>query len=118
MFDSSDNVLNFLNTKCDKILLSDPHDTIINESASLKTGISRRAINHLLKDKSERRSKSILQDIFSQSELNDFKESLINLFNCIHAINKSESGSKFFEMQNMNRKENKIFWLMSYILRG
>jgi hypothetical protein len=108
MFDKSDNVINFLNTKCCKILLSDPHDTIINDSASLKTGISRRAINHLLKNKLEGMNKSILGDIMNHNELQNFKESLINLFNCNSALNKTESSSKIFEMQTLLKKEIKI----------
>lgn len=108
MFDKTDNVINFLNTKCHKILLSDPHDTIIKENASLKSGISSRAINHLLKNEYEGRSISILENVFNQKELHNFKEGLINLFGCNNDLNKTESSSKFFEMQNLNRKVTKI----------
>jgi len=100
------------------MLLCDPQDNIINDSASLKTGISKRAINHLLKNKTKAWSKlithdndkSILHDILEENELNNFKQSMINLVQNIKSIEKAESSKKFFEMQNLNKKQEiKIF---------
>ena len=41
-FQSTDNVDNYLNAKCYKILLNDPQDTIVLETCSLKTLISKK----------------------------------------------------------------------------
>jgi len=40
-FQSSDNVKNYLNVKCHKILLNDPNDNIVLETCSLKTLVSK-----------------------------------------------------------------------------
>ena len=42
LFQSSDNVDNYLNVKCYKIILNDPKDTIVLETCSLKTLISKK----------------------------------------------------------------------------
>jgi hypothetical protein len=115
LFEQTNNVINFLNTRCDKMLLCDPHDSIINDSSSLKTGISKRAINHLLKNKTKAWSKlisrdndkSILHDLLEENELNNFKQSLINLVDNIKMLEKADSSNKFFEMQNLNKKQEK-----------
>jgi hypothetical protein len=44
-FTSSKNVDNYLKSNCLKILISDPLDTIVKDSASLKTGIAKKIIN-------------------------------------------------------------------------
>jgi esterase/lipase len=40
LFQSTDNVENYLNVKCYKIIMNDPKDTIVLDSCSLKTLIS------------------------------------------------------------------------------
>ena len=56
---SSTTVNDFINAKCYKIVLNDPKDTIVKESSSIKTTVSKYITNHYLKVVTKQSSNSL-----------------------------------------------------------
>ena len=52
-FQSSDNVDNFINARCDKIVINDPKDNIVSEVCSLKTLVSAKLCEDFLECKND-----------------------------------------------------------------
>lgn len=73
---SSDNVINYLNAKCNKIILCSINDMIINETCNIKTGIS----NHIIKTSIRLRrtfNNERQLSVFPMVSSNELKENLL-----------------------------------------
>ena len=81
-FQSSDNVENYLNVKCHKIVLNDPNDNIVLETCSLKTLIS----------------KELVEKYFDCKKGDTSSENNINLF--------SSHNNELESLSNKNNKNN------------
>ena len=71
-FQSTDNVDNYLNVKCDKILLNDAKDKIVIEICSLKTLVSKSLCEQYLECKIENSTTASVSDSNNNSVIGNF----------------------------------------------
>jgi hypothetical protein len=91
LFKESDNVKNYLNANCEKVILYDPADLIVSDNGSLKTGVAKQCIKSYSKDKSKV-IKSVLDIIFDEKQRENFKNTILTIAREIEIYNKKDSG--------------------------
>jgi hypothetical protein len=95
IFRDSNTVESFIKCKSHKVLLTDPQDVIVKDSASLKTGISKSALLSMPKLCTSVNKKyiSILDEMLNKKEKNDFINNLMYIISLIDQLDNNKRDS-------------------------
>jgi hypothetical protein len=110
LFQSTDNVENYLNVKCYKIIMNDPKDTIVLDSCSLKTLISMKLCENYFDCNHEDNSNFNSSMIGSYSSHNNELESLSSkkIISSSQNIQMTTLNDKITTNYNINDNNSKI----------